>query len=289
MDLWTVAKPVITSSVALTAAAGAWKYFFVDPRSDTKERIRKLEDEKQATIDRYEKVVASLRAEAEQRETRCIEEKRELEQRCDRLSERWRREVEFGAERYLHARDEEPGEDPPSVEELLPEWEENTSRHERAEIVRGVVDHYRDSTPPRGKHPADAVVIDDNLPMLGALRRVLESILPRWRIVGFSEPGAGRNALVAAPHVKLAVVDYHFAESRLDGEAIIDQALKVRPNLRGRIIVCSGVDISPATARRLFDELGCLNLPKPVQRADLERMVYKALGRTPAPFKAPRQ
>lgn len=123
-----------------------------------------------------------------------------------------------------------------------------------------------------------ALVADDNISLAKAMRWALRRIVPPgWDVQVTHDGLTASYMLVMDPELKLVVCDYLLP--RKDAHAIITEALKVRPHLRGRIIVCSAVDEYPSeVASALFDELECKRLYKPFEFEDLERMVLEIIG-----------
>jgi DNA-binding response OmpR family regulator len=124
----------------------------------------------------------------------------------------------------------------------------------------------------------EALIAEDHESLAKALRWALQRILPSgWDV---QTTGDGRTAeyiLIMDPGLHLAVLDYLLPHA--DADRIVTEALKVRPHLRGKIIISSGVpDFPDDVERRLFSELGCRRLDKPVDFDDLERLVLEIIG-----------
>ena len=86
----------------------------------------------------------------------------------------------------------------------------------------------------------DALVVDDNESLAKALEWALRRIVPAgWDVRSTGDAVTGGALLILDPGIKVAVIDYLMPMR--DGEHIVAEALKVRPQLRGKIIVCSGV------------------------------------------------
>lgn len=124
----------------------------------------------------------------------------------------------------------------------------------------------------------DALIADDNIALSKALGWALKRIVPDgWDIRVTNDAVTAGYLLILDPGLKLAVLDYLMPIR--DGEHIITEAMKVRPHLRGKIIVCSGLDDFPEEVERhLFAELGCKRLRKPVDLELFERMVLEIIG-----------
>jgi DNA-binding NtrC family response regulator len=119
-----------------------------------------------------------------------------------------------------------------------------------------------------------AIIIDDEADFAKGMARHLANIIPGgWKVELMSDARAGRMVLVMDSRVKFAIVDYLMP--RFDGEAIITEALKNRPELKGKIIVMSGWTLPDDVSRHLFDELGCLWLEKPIDPEKLQQLVRK--------------
>lgn len=139
--------------------------------------------------------------------------------------------------------------------------------------------HAHASVPPiHQETDVDALVIDDNINWSKAVIWALKKICPPdWDIRATDSSRTGGYLLVMDPDLKLALVDY-FMPVQL-GDEIIEEALKVRGHLRGKIIVCSGIGTyPPEVEEKLFVELGCRRLDKPIDFQELERVVLEVIG-----------
>lgn len=306
MDLWGILAPAVSALVTSGVGGVLYKFHVVD-------RIKNLEiDRRQILADwktseeKHEKAVAAAKVEAEQRENRVLMENQELRRQLLATEERWRQAVEDVGRAYMQPR--KSGDPPPSAEQVLSalrdssrdgDWDEKTGQHDydrKKTILKSYLDkwlkQYNESTPPsqRGyKSSVDAIIIDDNAEFLREMQRFVQRVVgPRWVVEGTVDPVLGEAILVMDSRVKLAIVDLKM--DKLDGVEVIEKALKERPGLRGRIIVCTGavdLDTNHEIRRKLFDELGCLRFDKGSDLGILERLIHKTLGRTPEPFRSP--
>lgn len=120
----------------------------------------------------------------------------------------------------------------------------------------------------------DLLIVDDDAMALAAIHRLLLDIVPaHWSIAPVSDALAGRSLLTLDPRIKVAIIDYLMP--RLDGLALVEDALKYRPELRGKIIITSGAAIPEDIEQRLFEELGCIRLDKPVDADALELVIHQ--------------
>lgn len=123
----------------------------------------------------------------------------------------------------------------------------------------------------------DALIIDDYTPTAKAMESLLEKFLPGdWKIGISTDALAAQAILAAEPRLKLVVLDYFLP--RMDGQAIATTAIKIRPRLRGRIIICSGAEFPEDIEQDLFVDLECKKLPKPVDIELLNRYVTEILA-----------
>lgn len=124
----------------------------------------------------------------------------------------------------------------------------------------------------------DALVVDDTEGLAKALTWALKRIVPPgWDVQSTGDAVTGGALLILDPGLKLAVIDYLLPVK--DGHAIVTEAIAVRPQLRGKIIMCSGVEhYPPEVEQRLFVELECRRLNKPIDFDMLERMVLEIIG-----------
>lgn len=135
--------------------------------------------------------------------------------------------------------------------------------------------------PPRPNPPGEdlrprAIIIDDEADFAKGMARHLANIVPSgWKVELLSDARAGRIVLVMDSRVRFAIVDYLMP--RFDGEAVITETLKNRPELKGKIIVMSGWALPTDVAHHLFDELHCLWLEKPIDPAKLQALVWQAI------------
>jgi len=120
----------------------------------------------------------------------------------------------------------------------------------------------------------EVLVIDDVEAVASALHRLIRKIVPSgWEVFHTTDPVEARSLLVLDPRIRIAVVD--ILMPGLAGDALIEDAIRHRPDLRGRILVSSGIDYPPYLAERLFGELGCLRLDKPIEFEALESLVFR--------------
>lgn len=125
----------------------------------------------------------------------------------------------------------------------------------------------------------DALIAEDHEALANALLWALQRILPGWDIQKTSDGRTALYVLCMDPGVQFAVLDYLLPHS--DADDIVSEVLKVRPHLRGKIIVCSGIVEYPEDVeQRLFTELGCKRLDKgnPKMLFELERIVLEVTG-----------
>lgn len=163
-------------------------------------------------------------------------------------------------------------------------WDEETQKviHEAKEAQRkssssklAAVKPPRPNTPVEDLRPR-AIVLDDETDFAKGMLRYLTNIVPKgWKIELLSDARAGRTVLVMDSRVRLAIVDYLMP--RFDGEAVITETLKARPELKGKIIVMSGWQLPSDVAHHLFDELGCLWIEKPIDPDKLQELIWKAI------------
>src|ERR1043165_1177415 len=118
----------------------------------------------------------------------------------------------------------------------------------------------------------DALIAEDYDPLRKAIAWALRRMLPDWDVQDTSDGRTAQYILIMDPGLRLAVLDYMLPHA--DADTIVAEALKVRPHLRGKIIICSGIGQFPEDLEeRLFVEHQCHRLDKPVDFDDLERVV----------------
>lgn len=121
------------------------------------------------------------------------------------------------------------------------------------------------------------LILDDEKAIVRSLAAFFQRALTTWEVVSFDQGSPAMAFLQAdgSRDVKFAVVD--LCMESMDGRAFIEQALKTRPDLRGRICVFSGSvlldDDDP-----LFIDLGCKRLDKPFEIEQLRELVRSVVG-----------
>lgn len=230
----------LTPTAALGAIGVVWKFFIADPLRHERERANK-----------YEQL--------------------------------WRDEVKLGAKRALMPR---AASDPPPKEIPLPEdWHEDSKvTRARKPLEKEVIDemtrnYVQDITPTERPMfqtmQADVVIIDDDHATVTALHRLVLPLVPKsWRVAATVDPEQGRLWLLE-PCVKFAIIDLNMP--KLHGEELITEMISIRPELRGRIVICSGMLLEDEQQGKLLGALGCLWLPKPSPPGEFRRVVRQAI------------
>lgn len=253
-------------------ATAVWK--FIEGRvkaSDAREQMARdmLKAATDAERSGYQARIVVLENELRRKEA----EHRECE-------ESLKREIRQAARNYLIQPPDRLPEtipDPPYAED------ENTGIHNvRRRETRKVIEEERkkraDSDPPT-RESMDILIIDDEEAQARAIHQLVRrmSLPSNFKVEHTTDALQGRALLTLDPRVKVAIVDYLMP--RIDGQAVIEEAMKHRPDLRGRIIIISGADshYPPDIEKRLFEELGCLRLGKPFEMEQLEALIWSAL------------
>ena len=130
------------------------------------------------------------------------------------------------------------------------------------------------------------LIIDDEPVVAKAIHRLLREVLPRsWEVAQETNATIGLSRAVLEEDVEIAIVD--LLMPGMKGDTLVEQVIRQRPEMRGRIILCTGAVISDALAVRLFDDLGCLRLDKPFLLETLEALIWNLvespLTRRPKP------
>lgn len=278
---------VVTVLTALTGSGGLgfsiWK--FVKGRIEANDAKRKLEIEAfERRIEDAEKRAAdSVAREIQALKDRILKLEKDHAD-CEQLL---RAEIRRSTRNALSPRrpdDPIPNSLPPPDEEWYEHtdaqlmWDEETQKVIQEEKKKRSSDPKRPTiprpTPTSGDSRPRAIVVDDHADQARALMRLLADVVPRhWKVETLTDARAGRMVLVMDERVRLAIVDW--VMPRFDGEAVITEALRQRPELRGKIIVTSGWPIPDDVARHLFDELGCFWLEKPIEFKKLKDLVWK--------------
>jgi CheY-like chemotaxis protein len=288
-----------------TGALCAWRFFQSRVKA-ADDAIREAEERaRQAEARTAEATAAQARALHERidalehelhRKDSLIAEANEHERACQ---EALRREIRLSAQRAVTPYN--PNEPPP--ESLPPPpWNENTDvkvirDEETQRVLQTAKEAYKKRTssgnipavrPKQRSYPGmrtsrmDILIVDDDYSSARSMHGAVEHILHRWghkdwNVAVVTSAVDGRHLLVADPDMQAAIVDYLMP--KFLGDRIIEEALEIRPNLRGRIIVVSGVTEYPSdVAHRLFTELGCLRLDKPFQLEQLEHALRRAIS-----------
>lgn len=121
--------------------------------------------------------------------------------------------------------------------------------------------------------PTTCIVVDDEPLIARLLRERISEILTGWHVV--SETACARAlALIEADDAReIAVVFADLSMPGIGGEELIVQTLAHRPDLRGRIVVCTGGVTTFRQEDRLFRELGCARLDKPFMTEELRSVL----------------
>jgi DNA-binding response OmpR family regulator len=124
----------------------------------------------------------------------------------------------------------------------------------------------------------DALIAEDHDVLANALLWALQRILPGWDIQRVEDGRSAEYALIMDSGVRLAVLDYLLP--RADAEKVVASVLQIRPKLKGKIIICSGIDYPDDVAERLFVDLGCKRLDKGNHELlfELERLVLQIVN-----------
>lgn len=124
----------------------------------------------------------------------------------------------------------------------------------------------------------DILIIDDHPGSARAMQMTVERMVPPGFDVRFiTNARLGSFASVLDPDLKALILDYLMPH--MDGEKVTEEVLRVRPRMRGRIIICTGYDsFEPEVEKHLFVDLACRKLPKPVDLAVLKKMIDEILA-----------
>lgn len=126
------------------------------------------------------------------------------------------------------------------------------------------------------EQPRKVLVIDDEPIVAMSIHRFLRHALPStWTVEEETDPRVGLSRVVL--DYKIAFVFVDVLMPGLTGDALIEELLSRRPDLRGKIIVCTGALMEDAMAHRLFNELGCIRLDKPFRLESLEQVTWKLI------------
>lgn len=185
----------------------------------------------------------------DERMTALTERMALVESKRDDCEDRLRREIQLGAQRALMARNPE---EPPPDSLPPPEWEESTGvRHLREVIEKKVLLQEAQRYAVRS-NAHKALVIDDEHKVAEALHRALLSMLPAsppWEVAHEVDSRTGLSILLLDEDIILAIVDLRMPG--LGGIDLIEEAVRSRPELRGRIIACTGVTVTRHMRDRL--------------------------------------
>lgn len=119
------------------------------------------------------------------------------------------------------------------------------------------------------------LVIDDDPIIVRALHRFVRQSLPDgWEV--WEETNAERG-LVRATSVRVQILFVDLVMPDMTGEELIARVLADRPEMRGRIVVCSGMPLNMTEEHHLFFELGCRELKKPFRLDDLEQLLWELI------------
>lgn len=125
------------------------------------------------------------------------------------------------------------------------------------------------------------LVIDDEPVVAENLHRILRYAVPaQWTVEHETDSETGLSRLVFDRAIQICVVD--IVMPNLSGTELIEQALALRPSMKGRIIIASGWPLTEQEHQRLCVELGCLHIDKPYSVEALEELIWKLIAEDPA-------
>lgn len=121
------------------------------------------------------------------------------------------------------------------------------------------------------------IVVDDEPVIARLLREQIGEFLAGWTVATETDADRALARIESddAGDIGLCVVD--IGMPGIGGEELIVRALAHRPDLRGRIIVCTGGITTFRQEDRLFRELGCARLDKPFMRHELRSVLRLVL------------
>jgi CheY-like chemotaxis protein len=121
------------------------------------------------------------------------------------------------------------------------------------------------------------LVIDDEPTLTKVMCAFIGSALPG--VVTCVQKNSGADALEfladESTDVRLVFVDLQLEPADMDGRELIRRIVVQRPDLRHRIVVCTGEPLSEDDT--LFSVLGCGRLEKPFELEELRGLVVGAV------------
>lgn len=119
------------------------------------------------------------------------------------------------------------------------------------------------------------LVIDDDPVVVRSIHRFVRVSLPEdWEV--WEETDAERGLARALSHrVKILFVD--LVMPNMPGEELVARLLVDRPEMRGHVVVCSGMPLNQTEEQHLFTELGCRELRKPFLLEELDQLLWELI------------
>jgi CheY-like chemotaxis protein len=119
------------------------------------------------------------------------------------------------------------------------------------------------------------LVIDDDPVVVRSLHRFVRDSLPDgWEVWEETDPLQG---LVRATSHRVEIVFVDLVMPTMKGEELVARLLVDRPEMRGSIVVCSGMPLNQAEEHHLFFELGCRELRKPFTLEQLDQLLWELI------------
>jgi DNA-binding NtrC family response regulator len=116
------------------------------------------------------------------------------------------------------------------------------------------------------------LIIDDDPIVATAMQRMADRALdPSWTVIYVTEPLDGLCMVVVDKDIQMLIVDVRMPA--VNGVDLAVTVLRHRPELRGKIILCSGGDYSPQQEKYLFKDLAFVRLEKPTDSATLKAVL----------------
>jgi response regulator of citrate/malate metabolism len=122
------------------------------------------------------------------------------------------------------------------------------------------------------------LIVDDDVMVARAMTRAVRGWLPdTWTIETVSSALDGLCLVVTDKEIELVLLDRLMPDA--SGDAVAVHILRYRPEMKGKILISSGLDYSEQEAEYFFGELGCLQLDKPLDIEVLKTLVFAAITR----------
>jgi len=124
-------------------------------------------------------------------------------------------------------------------------------------------------------HVRKLLIVDDDTGVAEAFRQYIGKALGEGWSITVEHTVAGALERLLGGGFDVCLTDY-MLDADMTALDLVERAVDVAPELRGRFIVCTGLFLDPE--HEIFSELGCRRLDKPFAIDDLLAVVAETVG-----------